>query len=684
MAGAPVGADVLNPLETLFRFGVVGDVSDEQLLHRFVTARDEANQAAFTALVERHGPMVLRVCREVLGNMHDSQDAFQATFLVLARKAGSVRNPDSLAGWLHGVAYRVAVRARSHAARQRTLEQQVGARSALALEGGGSRAETCALLHEEVARLPTRYRESVVLCYLQGMSTEEAALRIGCPVGTVYSRLARARERLRQRLIRRGLALPAALLASGLTQPAKAALPASLLNSTVRTSLEFAARRASEAGVACTAATTLARGTLYSMTISQLKTLGAAVMACAFAFAIGGVQTFGWLGSADRSQEPARSAARAADPQALTDSVDKLESELDETTRRNAVMKKELQDLRARVKSLRETSERAALVVRHNFALIADSLVPNPARSVAKLADVLKRHPPRHGSVKGPRHQVYMMDLLEGGSTLIVDEPVPGLIFCGAPAWSHDGSRILFDATPGRQWQLSHLMSIEVRDGRPMITDLGPGNGPTFSPDDRRIAFLLNPDAEPRSEAGIWVMNADGSERRRVGEFGIPFWSPDGREFLINSASDPTESMVINLDTKTGGILKVAGHKIFSYPSWAGPGTLISALATKDEGNSIALLDVRKPDEAKILEVLWRRSPDLDVTPRWPVYRPNTGRCFFVGVDPDKRTLFSIERGEPARVRSVESQGHDDTLGGLSFSPDGRYLLFSANRPDRR
>jgi RNA polymerase sigma factor (sigma-70 family) len=683
MPGGPAGADVVNPLETLFRFGVVGDVSDEQLLDRFVTARDGANQAAFTALVDRHGPMVLRVCREVLGNVHDAQDAFQATFLVLVRKAGLVRKPDSLAGWLHGVAYRVARRARANAVRQRTLEQRVGAMSAVALAGGASAAETCAELHQEVAGLPQRYREPVVLCYLEGMSTEEAALRIGCPVGTVHSRLSRARDRLRRRLIRRGLALPAALLAAGLTSAAKAALPATVLKATVRTSLEFAGRRATEAGVACTAATTLARGTLLSMKISQLKTLGAAVMACAFA--IGGVQTFGWFGRPDRSQEPAsRSAPSADDPQALTESVDKLESELDESTRRNAVMKKQLQDLRARVKSLGQTSEHAALVVRHNIALLADSLVPNPARSVAKFADVLKRHPPRRGSVDGARHQVYMMDLLEGGTTLIADEPVPGLIFSGSPAWSHDGNRIVFDATPGTQWQLSRLMSIEVRDGRPIFTDLGPGDGPTFSPDDRRIAFLLNAGADPRSEAGVWVMNADGSERRRVGEWGVPFWSPDGREFLINSASNPTKSMVINLDSKTGGILKVAGHKIFSYPNWAGPGTLISALATLDEGDSIALLDVRKPEEGKILEVLWQRSPDLDVTPRWPVYLPRTGRCFFVGVDPNKRTLFSIEHGESARVRSVESRGHDDTLGGLSFSPDGRYLLFSANRPDRR
>jgi Tol biopolymer transport system component len=261
------------------------------------------------------------------------------------------------------------------------------------------------------------------------------------------------------------------------------------------------------------------------------------------------------------------------------------------------------------------------------------------------------------------------------------------------PRWSHDGRRILFDTTES-QWQwpvAARLMAIEAVDGRPEITDLGAGNAPTFSPDDKRIAFLIHqghPGAAPGAKAGIWVMQADGSGRRYVGGFGAPYWSPDGREFLLNSYTLPTESTVISLDAKEAGIVTVPGHFIFSWPSWAGPGTLVSALATDGDGDQIVLLDVRKPDQAKIIEVLWKRGADLDVAPRWPNYRPETRQCFFVGEEPKRRKIYSVRRGESLRARSMgvvelTRPGQHQQLAALSLSPDGRYLLFSANRPDR-
>jgi RNA polymerase sigma factor (sigma-70 family) len=675
MASRPAGAGILNPLDTLFRLGVVGDLSDQQLLHRFLTAGDGADQAAFTELVQRHGAMVLGVCREVLGNAHDAQDAFQATFLVLARKAGSVRKAGSLSCWLHGVAYRVALRARSNAVRRRNSEQQAGAMKAVALQGEQNRAESWPELHEEVARLPKHYREPIVLCYLEGLSTEEAALRIGCPAGTVFSRLSRARERLRERLVRRGLAPPAALFAAGLTRPARAFPPASLLKSTVQTSIGFSGRRAADAATASAAATAMARGVLHAMMISRLKTLGAAILAGAVA--MGGAQTLSWIGVREQSQPP----ATTVDPQAaLTRSIEKLESELEATARRNAEMKRELQEIRGRLKALRPAGELALAQE------VAARLADEPSRSVARLAEALKRHPARRIPKEGDRLRLYMMDLVEGGTTLIADEPDPGLTWCGTPKWSHDGTRIIFFAWPWPQYHSGRIMAIELRDGLPTCTDLGAGNSPNFSPNDKRIVFGLAPGSQTGAEPGVWVMQADGSERRQVSDYyGAPFWSPDGREFLINDYSDgATQSMVINVERKESGILKVPGHQIFSWPSWVGPGTVVSALATGQDGDSIALLDVRKPAEAKIIEVLWKRSNELDVTPRWPVYQPDKRRLFFVGVEPMKRTLFSVQHGDSGRATRVESRGFNDRLSGLSFSPDGRYLLFTGDRPGQK
>jgi hypothetical protein len=344
-----------------------------------------------------------------------------------------------------------------------------------------------------------------------------------------------------------------------------------------------------------------------------------------------------------------------------------LSSELDKPDR----------GVRTRLKTFRPASD--LTIAQAAAARLADE----PARSVARFAEVLKRHPARRVPKEGNQHRLYMMDLVDGGTTLIADETEPGFTWCNTPKWSHYGTRIIFGnySVPG--FELCRIKAIEIRDGLPTCIDLGAGNSPTFSENDRRIAFALEPGSEPGAEAGVWVMQADGSERRRVSEYyGAPFWSPDGHEILISDYSD--KSLVINLETKDGGVLAVPGQKIFSWPSWAGPGTLVSALATGHEGDSIALLDVRKPTDAKIIEILWKRSDDLDVTPRWPVYQADRHRCIFIGVEPLKRTLFSFERGESGRIMRLEPKGYNDELGGLSFSPDGRYLLFCGNRPDRR
>jgi RNA polymerase sigma factor (sigma-70 family) len=234
MADRSTGTRLRNQLNILSTLGVVGDLTDGQLVQLFVSVRDECTQAAFTALVERHGPMVLGVCRAVLGDSHDVDDAFQATFFVLLRKAGSVRNADSVASWLHGVAFRVASRAKTAAFRRRVYERKGAEMRALKNERGAIRTEDWSELHQEIARLPQRFREPLVLCYLEGLTTEAVAQRLGCPKGTVLSRLSRGRERLRDRLTRRGLAPTASFVANRLLLAgALARVPERLVNATV-------------------------------------------------------------------------------------------------------------------------------------------------------------------------------------------------------------------------------------------------------------------------------------------------------------------------------------------------------------------------------------------------------------------------------------------------------------------
>ena len=203
---------VLRQLQTLFDLGSIGDLTDGQLLERFTTSGGESAELAFAALVERHGPMVLRVCRTSLQDPNDAQDAFQATFLVLVRKARSLWVQDSLGPWLHRVACRVASRARASAARRREYERRAAESRPPLMFPADDWKDVCSILHEEIDRLPDCCRVPVVLCDLEGLTHEQAARRLCWPVGTVKSRLTRGRERLRGRLVRRGLAPTAGLL----------------------------------------------------------------------------------------------------------------------------------------------------------------------------------------------------------------------------------------------------------------------------------------------------------------------------------------------------------------------------------------------------------------------------------------------------------------------------------------
>ena len=187
---------------------------DADLLALFLQRRGPRSEDAFAELVERHGPLVLRACRSIVGDEHEAQDAFQATFLVLARKGRGLWVRDSLAPWLHGVACRMASDARKSAARRRTFERKMAAmgKPSAVIAGPGEVDEVAAVVQEEICRLPALHRSAVILCDMQGLTHQEAALLLSCPAGTIKSRQSRAREQLRKRLARRGFALSSLML----------------------------------------------------------------------------------------------------------------------------------------------------------------------------------------------------------------------------------------------------------------------------------------------------------------------------------------------------------------------------------------------------------------------------------------------------------------------------------------
>jgi RNA polymerase sigma factor (sigma-70 family) len=293
--------------------------SSADLLDLFVRRRDGA---AFEALVRRHGPMVFGVCRRVLRNEHDAEDAFQATFLVLARKAASVRPRGRVGNWLYGVAYRTAMEARRAAARRRAKEAKAVPRVESS-DGGGD--ELRAVLDRELTALPDKYREVVVLCDLEGKGRKEVAQELGCPEGTVASRLARGRSLLAKRLARYGLATGAVAAVS------QEALPASLVSPTVRA--------AAAAGVVSARVSSLVERVVRAMLVMKLRAMTPVLLvACLVGTGAG------WLyyHRAAAAQPPG--GAERPDQEKLQREVDLLKADLRKALDRIAALEEKLKE----------------------------------------------------------------------------------------------------------------------------------------------------------------------------------------------------------------------------------------------------------------------------------------------------------------------------------------------------
>jgi RNA polymerase sigma factor (sigma-70 family) len=276
------------------------ELPDRQLLERFALFRDET---AFDLLVRRHGPLVLGVCRRVLGDDHHAEDAFQATFLLLARKVQSIERRESVGSWLYGVAYHTSLKLRTQIGRRRRREREAAAARPLETSARGTR-DLEAILDDELQRLPQKYRTPIVLCYLEGRTHSEAAVELGWPVGTVAGRLARARIMLRNRLVKRGVSLSVAALASLLAaQPASAA-PLPLMQATAEAALAVAAGKTAT-GIISVQAAALTEGMVRTMLMTKFQTFAAMVLTIGLIGAGAGVGTYGVLAQTQEETKPA-------------------------------------------------------------------------------------------------------------------------------------------------------------------------------------------------------------------------------------------------------------------------------------------------------------------------------------------------------------------------------------------
>ena len=319
MATSGLGSFLQNLRRSMLRQDGAG-LTDGELLERFINQQDEA---AFEALVRLHGAMVLGVCRRIVQNEEDAEDAFQATFLVLVRRAASIRPRRMVGNWLYGVAQNTALKARAMNNRRRRKEKEMGVRARpQASPADGQQLQT--LLDQELQALPDKYRAAIVLCDLESMPIREVSRQLGCPQGTIGTRLARGRRLLAARLTRRGLTLPGGLIAVVLSEnAAPACVPAPLVFSTVKATANLAAGPAAAGGMISAKVAALTEGVLKAMFLTRLKTLGTVLLAATLLAAAGGLFTYNSLAA---EQEEA---TKGGEPQPSGKPADKAKADRD-------------------------------------------------------------------------------------------------------------------------------------------------------------------------------------------------------------------------------------------------------------------------------------------------------------------------------------------------------------------
>lgn len=646
-------AGLLHYLRSLHNAARV-ELSDRELLRQYVANHDEA---AFAALLHRHAPLVWSVCRRLLDNEHDAEDAFQAVFLVLLRKSPSLRVGPSLASWLHSVATRIALKSRVTLLRRLHREKRAVMSTSsdpyAAVEGRDLRV----LLDEELDRLPEKYRAPLVLCYLEGMKLTEAARQLGWREGTLCGRLARARELLRKRLSRRGLTLSGAALAAALTESATA--PATTVSAAVRMAALFALGQTA-AGTVSPSVATLAQCVLHTMTVAKLKTALALVVALGL-FAAGAGWTAHWV-VAEKPQEP-------------KPAVQTPKSETASLTRKDYYGDPLPPGALARMGSVQLRHEKAYLA----FSADGKTLISAGRDATVRFWDMATgrqlRQTRLHLPKPSPRRR---------------DSTIAGLSPDGKVVAAFDEEAFhLYDATTGEKLR------------RLPAADFAYKSSLTFSADGKRLAALVSGD---KIAIRLWELPT-GKERfhllEKPNEVLSCILSPDGKLLAFRTADE----MVHLLDTATGRELAKApgkGWELWCF-AFSPDGKLLAAATNSDGKATVTLWETAGLKKRATLQPLALRelaieapyltfSPDgkllvlggLEALVIWDI--PTAKECMRLDdhwaktllFAPDGKTLacageFEIRLWDLGTGQRLHARaGHDSEVNSVAVSPDGR------------
>jgi Tol biopolymer transport system component len=284
-----------------------------------------------------------------------------------------------------------------------------------------------------------------------------------------------------------------------------------------------------------------------------------------------------------------------------------------------------------------------------------------------------------------PRLGLYVLDVETGKATQLATEPLPEHAYCGSPDWTGDAKRVVFDATPGKEFSKTHIVATDFPGTEPRkLIDLGAGNCPTWSPDAKQVVFRLNPGALANAEPGIWIMNSDGTARRRLADGDLPKCSRDGKTILSVSFSNPCALTLIDARSGDSQPIELADHQFFSVPSWAGDGQTLVAVVRGKGAASIALIDVSDPTKARLKEVIWTRGTGVSDEPIYPVYAADAKRCVFVGRSPQGFFLYRIDADTKGVPLKLEPNSHGERIAGLAITRDGKRVLFCSEREAKK